>query len=414
MSAEQVRRRYLLLTASRWLPTGLLIPLITIVPLQRGLSLTQIGTLTAIGGVVVLALELPTGGLSDALGRRPVLLAAAAFSIVSTTGLALAGSFAVFAVAFAVEGIYRALDSGPLDAWYVDTALAADAHADIETGLSRHATVIGAAVAVGALTSGALALLPTPAALPALALPLLCSAGLRAVDAVLLVVLVREDREPRRRLRSTVTDSGRTVREAVALLAASTPLLALVASEALWGAGMVAVEVFTGPRLVDLLDDAGQGVGVLAVAAALGWAASSAGAAAAPWLARRTGSWVAAAVLTRSIQAVAVLGAGLLAGPAGLLAGYLGFYLVHGAANVAHTGLLHRNVGPAHRATMVSVNSMGARFGGVLSAPLLGLLADGAGLPVVFVTAAVLLGAGAPLYLLARPRFATRPTVPAH
>ncbi len=32
-----------------------------------------------------------------------------------------------------------------------------------------------------------------------------------------------------------------------------------------------------------------------------------------------------------------------VAGPAGLLAGYLGFYLVHGAANVAHAGLLNRS-----------------------------------------------------------------------
>lgn len=63
-------------------------------------------------------------------------------------------------------------------------------------------------------------------------------------------------------------------------------------------------------------------------------------------------------------------------------------------------GLLHRNA--AHRSTMLSVNSLGARLGGVLSGPLLGLVADGAGLPVVFVTAAVLLGAGAPLHLLCR------------
>jgi len=402
MSVEQVRRRYLLLTASRWLPTGFLIPLLTIAPQQRGLSLAQIGTLVAISSGVVLALELPTGGLSDVLGRRPVLLAATGFSLLATTGVALADSFAVYAAAFAVEGIYRALDSGPLDAWYVDAAQAADPDADIETGLARRGTVLSVAIAAGAVAAGGVALLPTPAVLPALALPILVSLGLRGVDGVLLWTVLREDRAPRSRVQTVLVDGGRTVREAVGLLRVSTALLALAGAEVLWGAGMVSVEVFTAPRLVDLLGDTGQGVLVFAVASAVSWALSGAGSAAAPWVARRTGSWVAAAVLTRAVQAVAVLGAGVVAGPAGLLAGYLGFYLVHGAANVAHAGLLNRNVGPAHRATMLSVNSLASRLGAVVAGPLLGLLADSAGLPAVFVVAAVLLGAGAPLYLLAQ------------
>lgn len=401
MTPDQVRRRYLLLTASRWLPTGFLIPLISIAPQQRGLSLAQIGTLVAISSGVVLVLELPTGGLSDVVGRRPVLLAATGFSLLSTTGVALAGTFAAYAAAFAVEGVYRALDSGPLDAWYVDAAQAADPDADIETGLARRGTVLSVAIAAGAVASGGVALLPTPAALPALALPILVSLGLRGVDGVLVWAVLREDRPPRGRVQTVLADGGRTVREAVGLLRVSTPLLALAGTEVLWGAGMVSVEVFVAPRLVDLLGDTGQGVLVFAVASAVSWALSGAGAAAAPWVARRSGSWVAAAVLTRSVQAVAVLSAGVVAGPAGLLAGYLGFYLVHGAANVAHAGLLNRNVGATHRATTLSVNSLAARLGAVVAAPLLGVLADSAGLSVVFVVGALLLGAGAPLYLLA-------------
>lgn len=215
MTVAQVRRRYLLLTASRWLPTGLLIPLITIAPQQRGLSLAQIGTLVAISSAVVLTLELPTGGLSDVLGRRSVLLAASGFSLLATTGLALASSFAVYAAAYAIEGTYRALDSGPLDAWYVDAAQAADPDADIETGLARQSTVLSVALAAGALATGGIALLPTPTALPALALPILVSLVLRGVDAVMLWTLLREEHPPRGRVRTVLLDGGRTVREAV-------------------------------------------------------------------------------------------------------------------------------------------------------------------------------------------------------
>ncbi len=420
LTADQVRRRFLVLTATRWLPTGLLVPLITIATLQRGIPLAQIGLLTAVGAAVVLTLELPSGGLSDVLGRRPLLLVAAAFSLASTGLQVFATTFTLYAAAWAVEGVDRALDSGPLESWYVDAALAADPGADIERGISQHSVVLSGAIAVGALLSGALALAPQPAALPVLALPLVVSFALRALDTVAVALLLEERRPERqgaagggarsrpavgaglRAARAAVAETRTTVVAAIALLRTRRALLALVLTELLWGAGMVGVEVFSGPRLVDLLGDGGQAVLVLALVAALSWSLSAVGARAAPWLARRTGSWVAAAVVSRAVQGGAVLLAGVVAGLPGLLSAYVGSYLVHGAANVAHSGLLHRNVEAARRATVVSINSLASRLGGLVSAPLLGALGAAAGLPWVFVVSAVLLAAGAPLYLAVR------------
>ena len=74
----------------------------------------------------MLALELPTGGLSDSWGRRPVLLLSHVVGIASLALLVFADSFAEFLVVWALQGVYRALDSGPLEAWYVDATLAAD------------------------------------------------------------------------------------------------------------------------------------------------------------------------------------------------------------------------------------------------------------------------------------------------
>ena len=102
-------------------------------------------------GLVVFALELPTGGLSDALGRRPVLL--------------LAGVVG-HRVARAVHGrgTRRRCSSrrwscrastgarlGPLEAWFVDATLAADPAAEIEHGLGRGTAALSLAIAVGAL-----------------------------------------------------------------------------------------------------------------------------------------------------------------------------------------------------------------------------------------------------------------------
>ena len=91
----------------------------------------------AVGGFVSLVLELPTGGLADTIGRRPLLLVAGAVAIASTAVFVLADTAALFAVALVLQGVFRALDSGPLEAWFVDTVHAVDPAAPIERGLSR-------------------------------------------------------------------------------------------------------------------------------------------------------------------------------------------------------------------------------------------------------------------------------------
>ena len=152
----RIRRRYLVLHGLRWLPSGLLIPVMVLLMLERGIGLSQIGLIFAIQGFVVLGLELPTGGLADALGRKPVLVAAAVFSLASLAMFAVAQTVWMFAVALLLQGIYRALESGPLDAWYVDAALAADPRADLEGGLSAAGVVTGVSIASGALLAGGL------------------------------------------------------------------------------------------------------------------------------------------------------------------------------------------------------------------------------------------------------------------
>ncbi len=320
-----------------------------------------------------------------------------------------------------IEGVFRALDTGPLESWYVDTAQAADPDVDIESGLAAESTVISAAIAGGALIGGALALIPTPDALPVLALPLLVAMVLRIADLATTWVLLDEPQAPSPRAATvgraraaaeSVRDSGRTVREAIGLLRASHALLALAAVELLWGAGMGGVEMLSGPRMVDLVGDTNHGVAAYAVTAAVAWTISGLGAAAAPWVARRTGSWVRAAIVTRVAQGLGVTLAVVMAGPAGLVLGYLGFYLVHGTANVAHYGLVHRNVSAAHRSTMVSVNSMTSRMGGVVLTPVLGALAAGHGMPTAFAVSALLLVLPAPLYLFASSSRTSEPSGP--
>ena len=112
LDTRSARRRYLILVALRWLPTGLLIPVTVLLALSRGLSLTEIGLVFSIQGLVVLALELPTGGLTDALGRRPILILASLVGLVSLGLLYIADSVALFAASMALQGVFRPSTAG--------------------------------------------------------------------------------------------------------------------------------------------------------------------------------------------------------------------------------------------------------------------------------------------------------------
>ena len=178
-------------------------------------------------------------------------------------------------------------------------------------------------------------------------------------------------------------------------------LRALVAVELVWGAGLVGVELLSGPRLAELFDDPEQGVVTLGITAAVAWSISGAGSAGTRWLVRRSGSPARAGIVTRIAQGAAVAIMAVAAGPAGLVAGYLAFYLVHGVANSVHYGMVHRLVGPDERATVLSVSSLTARVGGTAADVGFGALAAGAGIGAAFWVSAALLVSGAPLYAIA-------------
>ena len=281
LTARQARTRFLILEALRWFPTGLLLPVFALLPIERGLTVAQLGLAAAVQGAVVLALELPTGGLSDSLGRRPVLLAAGVLSVASLGLLFAADSFALFAAAFAVQGVYRALDSGPLQAWYVDASLAAEPDRDVTGGLSAGATVTGLAIAAGALSGAGLVALHPLQQVEPLATPVLAAGLVQMVALIAVGFLIREVRTARgrRAVIRSVAAVPRIIGGGVRLLRKSHILAALVGVELFWGFGMVTFEVLMPIRLAEVTGSSGDAAALMGPAGAGAWAAAAAGAA---------------------------------------------------------------------------------------------------------------------------------------
>lgn len=400
MTPRQARFRYLLLLALRWFPVGLALPILLLLPLDRGLTVAEAGLAASFQGFVVLALELPTGGLSDSWGRRPLLAVSAAVSAVSLALLAVADSFVMFAAVAVLQGVFRALDSGPLDAWFVDATLADDPNAKIDRGLSAGTTVVGVAMGTGALTAGGIIAWVEVPGVPTLALPVWLGLFVQLIGLVVILLLVHEPPHPagRRRFLASMKDVPRVIVEGAGLVRRSRVLLALVAVELFAGFGMVTFEVLVKVRLAEEVGGVEQAGAIAGPAGTVAWLAFAAGSALIPLLSARLGVAVTAAFLP-VVQGVAVVGMGLLAGPVGVLAGYLAAYAIHGAANPMYSTLLHREVTSAHRSTVLSMASMVGQPGGSIGLIVLTALASGVSTSFAIVVGGIVLAMSAPLLL---------------
>lgn len=411
-SMKSARRAFLVVTALRWFPVGLLIPIIVLYMTERGLTLAGVGLAWAVQGALVLLLELPTGGLADALGRRPVLIAASIVQLISTAVFLLAQSLAAFIVALAIQGVFRALDSGPLEAWYVDRATADDPNRKLEGDLSAAAVVVYVTVAVASLLAGLVGRIPD-LPLDTLTLIVFLSFLFQIVSLVGVVLFVRETRpsigwEP---ARAAAADAPHVVRSAVRLAWRNRSLRLILAVEIFWGAGLVAVELLWQPRTAALLGNVDDPL-VFGLMGAAAWAAGAIGAALlGPLLKLTRGSTPWAAAILRLVQGATVLAFAAVGGLVGLITAFVAFYLVHGTANPAHFALLHRQTTKEHRTTMLSANSLVAQGSGLLANIGLGALATGVGIQPALVVGGVLLAAAAPLYVMAGD---THPTSDLH
>ncbi len=408
-ATRSLTHRYLLLHGMRWLPTGLLIPITVLLFTSRGYSLAEFGVIGTIMATTTFLLELPTGGLADALGRKRVLVVASGFLVVAKGLLVVVAwsperpSFWLVVASMMSMGVYRALESGPLDAWYVDAAHAIDPAADVEAGLGRAGTVTGFSIAAGSLAAGGLlASDPVPGVDP-MALVLLVSLGL-IVAQVAAIALRMQD--PRPTLGTAVVveavrDAPRVIASTISLARTNRVLGLLLATEATWSIGMVAFENLFPVRLAALAGSSDTAAALLGPASAGAWAASGIGAGVVVHLSRRIGPYRAAALL-RVVQGATIVAMGMIAGVAGAIAGLVATYLLHGASGPVHLALVHRQVDASRRATALSLNSMVAFATFSIAGIAVGALADSWSVPAATLVCAIVTALGGGFVLRAR------------
>ncbi len=376
---------------------GLTVAVVALALTDRGMDLLQISLLFGVYSVTTMTMELPFGGLADNIGRKPVFLAAVVASLISLALFLSTSDFHVLALSFAFIGFGRALRSGTLDAWFVETFKAAAPNVDVQPALARAQWANAMGLAVGAVLGGLLPDVFGPAA-EALGVSIYdvsyaaSFAVMIGVFAYTLFVIIEKPRPLNAQaLKQGFTTVPLVIKDAGLLALRRPELSVLLAALALFLMATNPVEVIWPTHAKPMLED-GTANTIIGVLTATYFFSIAFGAWLSPRISRifkRRHAKTLAASFTclAGIQIALALQGSIV----GFVTVFILYSVVLGISETPASSILHRCVEDRQRSTMLSLRSLMQQLGGALGLILAGAIADVYSTPVAWIVGAVFL-----------------------
>lgn len=370
---------------------GLSVPVLSLMLIARGATVETLPISIGITLAVTCAFEVPSGVISDVLGRHATFAASMLLHAGAYLFLLIGDGFATVLVSSVLRGLALAARTGSLEAIEIDFVLDMNheggARLAALDGLNgRLALLETAGTATGGLLGGMIAALDGTYVLLIVSVVFLSLTSLAGA----VIVFPRDVRW----VGAGMREGLRAELAAIAAMAKRPGDVRLVlALSVSAGVAMVALETYWQLDLLALMGDSWEWV--LGVVSCLGMAMASVGSACAMRFGglaeeclRGQGRRALYIVLQASI--LVVLGALAFATSAAVFVGlYALMYLLLGARSVTEQTLLHNATSPKERSGMASVQSVAIRDGGVLSSALGSALVPLVGLSGVWMVLAV-------------------------
>ncbi len=404
----RIQRVYYLSVFLFWLAIAITLPLMVLILQSRGVDLFQIGLLRGVYSLTIVLLEVPTGGLADAVGRKRVAMLAYSIILVSGTVMLFSFAFPAFLLAIVLSGVGRALASGSLDAWFVDALLEEDSEIDIQPPLAKAGTIALVALGLGTLLGGllpkALSFLPEEgtAVLTPFSSTLVISGLILAILLAVIAKFVEESRSSS--ISGTWKDGFRQVpaivRDAFSTSKKNPTIILLLGVTLASGLALASIESFWSPRFAALIGGSeGHSLffGALMAGAFLFGAVGNMGSIPLGRFFKQRYGLMAA--VFQGLQGAALI---LLAlqGTVGMSAAFFWMiYLSMGVVNSPQATLMNEEIPSERRSSMLSVQSLAGYAGSIAGSVLLGYVAKNGSISTAWIAAGIVLLVSLTLYL---------------
>lgn len=351
--------------------TGLYVPVVSLMLLDKGLNLSSLAFTMGAWSLVVFATEVPSGMISDRYGRKTTYVIAKILLVVGLALLLGRPSFLRLASAICLLALARSFASGSFEALCIDQYVAihgTDRLSNISTMLSIWETV---GLSVGALLSGAVILLSQflPPWFSTYDANLLSCALVNLLVLLLAMTWVKDSMESTEEAQQTFSAATafRTIRN-------NQRLIALCISTLATGFLLGSVEAYWQPRFLQIAGDSSL-LWLVGVLAFIGFSGALLGTLIAGRALnnkpKRVFPWY---LVARLLLAIMIAALALMGNIIGYVVVYGALYLTLGLANIAESVLVNRESQPWMRASVLSLSSFSLQVGGMLAAGTGGFL----------------------------------------
>lgn len=136
--------------------TGLIIPVFSLLLMDKGATLSSISIIMGIYSFTVMAFELPSGVMADLIGRKKTFCLSLIMSLIYSAVIFFGRGFFVLCLGIFIYGLNRAISSGSFEALFIDSYIDEFGKDKLHNVTTRISVFEILGLSAGALTGGLL------------------------------------------------------------------------------------------------------------------------------------------------------------------------------------------------------------------------------------------------------------------
>lgn len=134
--------------------TGLLIPILSLLLIDKGANLSTLSIMIGIYSFTVIVLELPTGIMADLIGKKKTFCVSLIISLIFSIVILFGNGIVILCIGMLIYGLNRAISTGSFEALFIDSFINEFGKDKLHVVTTRINVLDALGLSAGALTGG--------------------------------------------------------------------------------------------------------------------------------------------------------------------------------------------------------------------------------------------------------------------